>query len=298
MAYSYKDIFQSLYDGVYFVDRKRRITYWNPAAERITGFLAGEVIGSRCMDDILIHIDEEGRSLCKGFCLLAAAMQDGDARQAEVYLRHKDGHRVPVAVRAAPLRDEDGNVIGGVELFSDISSQKAMQEKIRELEKLALIDSLTGLSNRKHVEGELAARFQEKIRYGLDFGLLFMDIDHFKNINDTYGHNGGDVALKTISATFRASARSYDLVGRWGGEEFVGIIRNVDDKILEKVGDRYRLLVENTKVEYPGTSFSLTISIGATLATSEDTPESLLDRADELLYESKRNGRNRVTIDF
>ena len=68
MEYNYKDIFQSLHDGVYFVDRNRRITYWNPAAERITGFLAGEVIGSRCMDNVLIHIDEAGRSLCKGFC--------------------------------------------------------------------------------------------------------------------------------------------------------------------------------------------------------------------------------------
>jgi diguanylate cyclase (GGDEF)-like protein/PAS domain S-box-containing protein len=294
--YNYESVFESLYDGVYFVDRERRITHWNPAAERITGFLAKEVIGSRCMDNILVHIDEEGKSLCRGFCPLAAAMKDGKARQAEVYLHHKNGHRVPVSVRVAPLRDIDGNLLGGVELFSDISPQKAMEEKVRELEKLALIDGLTGLSNRKHVEGELASRFQEKVRYGLDFGLLFMDVDHFKNINDTYGHAGGDAALKTISATFRASARSYDLVGRWGGEEFIGIIRNVDYGILKKVGERYRILVEKTRVEYPESPFSVTISIGATLATDDDTPETLLSRADALLYESKENGRNLVTI--
>ena len=296
MQYNYKSIFESLQDGVYFADRDRRITYWNKAAERITGYSEKEVVGSRCMDNLLIHIDERGTTLCQGLCPLAAAMEDGNARQAEVYLHHKRGHRVPVSVRTTPLRDEAGNVIGGAELFSDISSKKALQDKIRELEKLALIDGLTGLSNRKHIEGELTARFQEKERYGLDFGVLFMDIDHFKNINDTFGHGGGDTVLKTVSDTFQASTRSYDLVGRWGGEEFVGIIRNVDHQLLGKVGERFRMLVEKTRIEYSRTPFSVTISVGATLAIPKDTPISIIERADEYLYESKKNGRNRLTL--
>lgn len=296
MQYNYKSIFESLQDGVYFVDRQRRITYWNKAAEGITGFTEKEVVGSRCMDNILIHIDERGMTLCNGLCPLAAAMEDGNARQAEVYLHHKRGHRIPVSVRTTPLRDKAGNVIGGVELFSDISSQKALQDKIRELEKLALIDSLTGLSNRKHIEGELTSRFHEKKRYGLDFGILFMDIDYFKTINDTYGHAGGDLVLKTVSATFQASTRSYDIVGRWGGEEFVGIIRNVDRRLLGKVGERFRMLIEKTRIEHPNAPFSITISVGAAMATCEDTPESIIERADAYLYESKNNGRNRLTL--
>lgn len=296
MQYNYKSIFESLQDGVYFVDLDRRITYWNKAAERISGYSEKEVIGSRCMDNILIHIDERGETLCKGLCPLAASMKDGNARQAEVYLHHKRGHRVPVSVRATPLKDKVGNIIGGVELFSDISSKKALQDKIKELEKLALIDGLTGLSNRKHIEGELNARFHEKKRYGLDFGILFMDIDRFKEVNDTFGHAGGDAALKTVSETFKASTRSYDLVGRWGGEEFVGIIRNVDYQLLGKVGERFRMLVEKTRIENSHTPFSVTISVGATLAIDEDTPESVIERADEYLYESKKNGRNRLTL--
>ena len=296
MQYNYESIFESLQDGVYFVDRDRRVTYWNKAAERITGYPEKEVMGAGCMDNILVHIDGRGSTQCKGLCPLAAAMEDGNARQLEVYLRHKRGHRVPVLVRAAPLRDKAGSIIGGVELFSDISSKKALQDKIKELEKLALIDDLTGLSNRKHIEGELSARFHEKKRYGLDFGVLFMDIDHFKEINDTFGHVGGDVALKTISETFQASTRSYDLVGRWGGEEFIGIIRNVDHQLLGKVGERFRVLVEKTRIENSQTSFSVTISVGATLALPEDTPESVIARADEHLYQSKRDGRNRLTL--
>lgn len=293
---NFRNIFDSIYDGVYFVDRDRRITYWNRAAERITGYSADEVVGARCMDNILVHIDEAGNSLCRGRCPLAAAMQDGNARQAEVYLHHKNGHRVPVSVRVAPFRDQEGSILGGVELFSDISSQRAMRERIGELEKLALVDPLTGLSNRKHIEGELAARFQEKERYGIDFGLLFIDIDHFKRVNDTYGHDGGDAALKTISATLLASIRSYDLFGRWGGEEFIGIVRNVDRGVLRSIAERYRILVENTQVASNAELFSVTISVGATLVTSQDTPDTLIRRADELLYESKKNGRNRVTL--
>jgi len=296
VQYNYKSIFESLQDGVYFVDLDRRITYWNKAAERITGYSEAEVVGARCMDNVLIHIDERGTTLCKGLCPLMAAMEDGNARQAEVYLHHKRGHRVPVSVRATPLRDKAGKIIGGVELFSDISSKKALQDKIRELEKLALIDSLTGLSNRKHIEGELIARFHEKVRYGLDFGVLFMDIDHFKEINDKFGHACGDAVLKTISETFKASTRSYDLVGRWGGEEFIGIIRNVDYQLLGKVGERFRMLVEKTRIENSHHPISVTISVGATLAVPEDTPESVIARADEYLYKSKRNGRNRLTI--
>jgi len=215
-----------------------------------------------------------------------------------VFLHHKEGHRVPVFVRATPLRDKNGEIIGGVELFSDISAKKAMQDKIRELEKLALIDSLTGLSNRKHTEGELEVRFHEKARYGLSFGVLFMDIDQFKTINDTYGHMVGDLTLRSVAAGFQASIRSYDIVGRWGGEEFVGIFRNVDQGLLTRIGERFRALTQSTPIEIPKAPFSVTISLGATIATDQDTPETLLKRADELLYLSKKNGRNRLTAGF
>ncbi len=294
---NFMDVFDNLQDGVYFVDLDREITYWNAAAEELTGFSAREVMGKKCMDNLLVHIDERGAQLCQGQCPLAAAMGDGIPRQAEVYLHHKRGHRVPVLVRAIPLRNAGGRVVGGVEMFMDISTRKAMLERIRELEKLALVDGLTGLSNRQHLIGELESRFHEKTRYGLSFGILFMDIDHFKKVNDTYGHSVGDLTLKTVSDTLRAAARSYDLFGRWGGEEFMGIIRNVDRPLLGKIGDRFRMLVEKTRIHCEQTAFSVTISVGAALAMSKDTPERLVERADALLYRSKADGRNRMTLD-
>lgn len=297
MQYNLQSLLDSLHDGVYFVDRQRRITYWNPAAERITGYLAGEVIGSSCADNILMHVDQAGTNLCTGHCPLAQTMEDGSSREAEVFFHHKQGHRVPVSVRVSPLRDGGGAIVGGVELFSDISAKHAMLLRMKEMEQLALLDPLTRLSNRFHLEAELASRFQEMERYSLSFGVLFMDIDRFKAFNDRYGHGTGDLILKTVAETLRANARPFDVFGRWGGEEFLGIIRNVDALELEEMAQRCRHLVASTTIVVPEGLEGVTVSIGATLVQSRDTIDSLVKRADALMYRSKKAGRDCVTTD-
>lgn len=213
---SYARIIESLHDGLYFVDTARIIRYWNKAAEEITGFSASEVIGKSCSDNILTHVDSEGNSLCTGLCPLAATMVDGMSREAEVYLHHKDGHRIPVSVRVSTLTDENGNIIGGIELFADISSQEANELRVKELEKMALLDNLTQLANRNYIDREIQIKFEERKRFDMPFGILFMDIDHFKKVNDTYGHDLGDDVLKFVASTFVANARPFDLYGRWG----------------------------------------------------------------------------------
>lgn len=243
MRYNYPDLLDKMPDAVYFVDSARKITYWNKAAEKFTGYKAAEVVGKSCADNILVHVDDRGESLCLGKCPLGTTMADGVSRETEVYLHHKNGHRVPVLVRVSPLRDDKGNIVGGAELFTDNSSKEAMLLRIKELEELAMIDALTRLANRRYIESELEVRIQEKRRYNLPFGLLFMDIDHFKRFNDDYGHDVGDHALMTVANTLRSLARPYDLIGRWGGEEFIAIIRNVDKTLLTSIGERLRSLV-------------------------------------------------------
>jgi len=213
---SYSRILDNLYDGLYFVDRDRVIRYWNKAAERISGYTAAEVVGRSCSDNLLTHVDNNGHSLCLGMCPLAMTMADGEAREAEVFLHHKGGHRVPVSVRISTLTDTDGKVIGGVELFSDMSSFKSIENRIKELEEMALLDTLTRLANRNCIEKEILMRLEEKKRFGLPFGLLFMDIDHFKRFNDTYGHDVGDRVLRFVADTLVKNSRPFDMIGRWG----------------------------------------------------------------------------------
>jgi diguanylate cyclase (GGDEF)-like protein/PAS domain S-box-containing protein len=293
---SYQRIIETLHEGLYFVDRERRITYWNRAAENISGFAAGEVVGRRCADNILTHNDDEGKCLCLDQCPLAFTMEDGQTREATLYMHHRDGHRIPVSVRTSVLTDDNGAVIGGVELFSDVSLSGAQEHRVRELEKLALLDSLTQLANRSYLEREIQACIDENRRQKIPFGVIFIDIDHFKRFNDAYGHDVGDEILKCVANTLVSNSRPFDLYGRWGGEEFIGLVKNCTAAELEAAGNRLRQLVENAYLMHQNEPLRVTISAGATVYREPESLDGLLKRADKLMYDSKRAGRNRLTV--
>jgi diguanylate cyclase (GGDEF)-like protein len=245
-----------------------------------------------------MHVNDLGKSLCMDLCPLAKSISDSLTRQADVFLRHREGHRIAIRVYTFPLKNELGEIIGGIEMFSDISAMTAMQLKARELEKMAFFDTLTKLPNRNHILAELESMVMEYQRYHVPFGVLFLDIDHFKKFNDTYGHEAGDQLLKIVAATLRSSSRPFDVFGRWGGEEIVGVIRNVSHESLIAIGNRYRLLIEKSNAVIKGKSMGVSVSIGATMIRPDDSVETIINRADILMYQSKKNGRNMLTSDL
>ncbi len=292
----FRALLDNLHDGVYFVDAERRISYWNKGAERISGYAAEAVVGSFCFNEILMHVDCAGTRLCHHGCPLAATLADGEAREAAVFLHHRDGHRVPVQVRVAPVRDRDGRVTGAVETFTDNTAGMAALQRIEELRAAAYIDALTGVANRAFTEITLRAKLEELGRYGWPFGVIFLDIDGFKTVNDGHGHDVGDRVLATVARTLAGSARSFDLVGRWGGEEFLVVAVNVDEARLRLLAERFRLLVAGSAVPSGRGDIAVTVSVGATLARPGDDPAAVVKRADAAMYESKRAGRNRAAF--
>jgi diguanylate cyclase (GGDEF)-like protein/PAS domain S-box-containing protein len=294
----YKDIIDNLYDGVYFVDRQRVITYWNKGAERITGYHGQQVIGRSCRDNLLNHVTANGVQLCYSQCPLAACMEDGKTREADIFLHHADGHRVPVLVRAAPLRDANGEIIGAVETFTGDIGAMTVRRELRELRRTVQTDKLTEIGSRLFIERRLHAAITElEYSTGTAVGILYMDIDHFKQCNDTYGHGVGDKVLRMVAATLQHNLRQSDVVGRWGGEEFLAVLYDIESvETLKSIAEKLRVLVEYSRFDLPEMSLSVTISVGATLLQPSDTHESVIRRADELLYKSKRNGRNQVSI--
>lgn len=289
-----KELLDSVSDGVYMVDMDRNVVFWNAAAERITGFASGDVLGKRCADNILIHVDESGRSLCSGCCPLSDTLADSAPRRGRVFLHHREGHRVAVDIHALSLALDDGTKVG-VEIFREAGSTRNLQDEIDELRRLSLADPLTGLPNRRQMEAVLSASVAAMNRNGIPFGVLFVDIDHFKAANDLYGHAAGDRVLLTIARTLVASVRPFDVVGRWGGEEFLGVFPMLSARNLVEIAERLRHLVEATTTVYEGTPIPVTVSIGATAAVPDDTESSVVERADALMYRSKQLGRNRVT---
>jgi diguanylate cyclase (GGDEF)-like protein/PAS domain S-box-containing protein len=293
----YKNLVDNLHDGVYFVDRERIITYWNKGAERITGYKSEMVIGRSCRDNILNHVNTEGLQLCQDHCPLANCMEDGRPREADVFLHHADGHRVPVLVRTAPLMDSEGNITGSVETFTRDSGVMSVHQELRELRHSVVTDKLTGIGNRRYLDSRLRSAILE-LTYEKDLstGLLMMDIDHLKQVNDTYGHEIGDRVLRMVTATLQNNLRKSDVLGRWGGDEFLVIVYGlVSTEWMMAIAETLRMLVESSRLDLEAESLRVTISTGATLLMSEETPEAAFRRVDDLMYQSKKTGRNKVS---
>ncbi len=201
---------------------------------------------------------------------------------------------MPVRIKVTPILDAQGRAVGAVEVFNDRSARIEQAERIKELERLALVDELTRLPNRRHFDDHLGHRLAELQRHGRPFGVLMMDVDLFKQVNDECGHLLGDAILKLVARTLHANCRSFDIVARWGGEEFSAIISDVDAQQLVLVAEKFRAMVAASDLRLPGQAMGLTISVGAAAAAADDTALTLLKRADQALYEAKRQGRNRV----
>lgn len=292
----YEELLENLFDGVYFVDTLKKITFWNKSAEMISGYSKEEVMGSSCSDNILRHINEKGVELCVKGCPLHRTLSDGMIREVDVYLHHKEGHRLPVSIRVSPIKDANNAIVGAVEMFSDNSDRIEIIKSMEDLKKEIFIDGLTQVGNRKFGEMNIITRLNELKTHNIPFGVLFLDIDHFKTFNDIYGHQIGDTVLKMVSATIQNTLRAMDIVCRWGGEEFIVIAPNVDVPTLNMVAERLRIFIEKSWITVDKENLMVTVSIGGTMVTNEDTMDSLIHRADKLMYHSKKSGRNLSTI--
>ena len=292
----HKSIVDNLADGVYYVEPDRTIRYWNHGAENLTGYKASEIVGRRCFDNILAHVDAQGNSLCHTTCPLAASMRDGESRDVTVWLRHREGYRKPVRVRTAPVRDEAGTIVGGVETFSDASAVVRAAEDADRARQEALTDELTGLPNRRMFDAALRGRLENMARYGWQFGLLVVDVDNFKAVNDQFGHTFGDAVLKGVAKTLQGAVRAGDMVARWGGEEFAVLVEASDGAGLGETAERVRALVAQSEVRHEAMALTVHVSAGGSLASRDDTAESLFERADGALFSAKREGRDRIAI--
>jgi 2'-5' RNA ligase len=292
---SFEVILDRIEDGVYFVDRDRRIRFWNNGAEALTGFSPEDVLGASCGNGRLCHVDEDGRSLCSNGCPIAAAISREAPCEQDAFLQHKLGHRVPVRIKTWPLRDSHGQLIGAVEIFRCTMTDRRQEQIIEQLAQLAMLDDLTRLPNRRHFDLQLDRRLAELNRFGWPFGVLMIDLDHFKQINDGHGHHVGDQILVLVARTLQANCRSLDTVARWGGEEFAVLIANVREAELLRVAEKLRAMVESSGLrESASAPARVTVSIGCAMAHANEPAANLMKRADEMLYAAKRGGRNRV----
>jgi diguanylate cyclase (GGDEF)-like protein/PAS domain S-box-containing protein len=298
MAVNYDQrLMDHLFEGVYVVDKHRKIIYWNQGSERITGYTSEEVVNKFCHNNLLQHVDESGKLLCLNGCPLHHTIETGEIQQAHVFLRHKEGYRVPVSVKSLPIYDENNVIVGAVEVFTDERFQREIMNENEFLKDEIMKDPLTQIANRRFFEFSLNKKIEQFKIFDRNFGVLMFDIDHFKNVNDTYGHVVGDEILKLVAKSLVSNIKTYDVISRWGGEEFVGLFEVNNEKDLFSIAERLRNIVSKTSyIEKGMHEIRVTISIGGTMMNPLSYDRLLIEKSDQALYQSKLTGRNKTTI--
>lgn len=279
---------QNAWDVVWTMGLDGAITYVSPAVERVRGFTPEEAM-SQPLEEI--HPPESAAKVSAYFADLFAAIAAGQTpppyRGEHEYYR-KDGSIMTGELQVIPHVDADGNVVEILGVTRDISDRKQFEA---DLTTMAVTDPVTGLWNRRHSTDLLAADLEQAHQTGQPMTMLMIDIDRFKDINDTHGHQTGDRVLIEVARRLRDNLRGTDIVGRWGGEEFVVLLRSCGLRDALGTAEKLRRQIADSPFEGLRT---VTISIGATQLRGEDDLGSWLGRADAALYEAKRAGRDTV----
>ena len=275
----YWTLLDTLKDGVYFADRKRKVTYWNKAAEVITGYRSGEILGIHCSDNILVHIDEEGNNLCTGECPLARSMETGKPYEKKIFLHHKDGHRVPVLVRVSPVYGANKkDIVGAVEIFTDLSGKVPFLEDIKEREHESFLSHLTGLPSRQYMEASLNLKLSALQDFEHPFGVYLIKMEGISNVKSKHGLEVYEEILKTLSNTLIHNIGASEIVGEWSEDEFLGIVSHGNAEKLSRKADSYRVLLEKSHYSTPAFPISLSFSVHTLVLGTGDTLETINEK--------------------
>ena len=271
-------------DPVMLTDAAGRIIFVNTAFSQVTGYGADEVVGATPA------VLRSGLHDDAFYSALHRSLAEGRDFRATFVNRRRDGSLFHAEQSISPVCDESGQVTHYVSVSKDVSE---WVDKERALLDAATRDPLTGLHNRRGGEKILAEAHADARQHGRPLSLLVCDIDHFKRVNDRFGHPAGDRVLRDVACMLRLAVRSRDAVIRWGGEEFVIVLDSCTEARAAELAERIRGRVEAHRDAEVG---ALTLSIGlATLLTGE-TAQQLVGRADAALYDAKRGGRNRWSV--
>ncbi|WP_354467631.1 sensor domain-containing diguanylate cyclase [Marinobacterium sp. MBR-109] len=277
-------------EGIYVLDTEGRTLYVNKAVSHLTGYNEQKLYHENLHQ--LLHQHEEN-DLPLQQCPIVSKALKGITFEGDEQFKTRTGELLPVVVTSQPMI-ERGQITGVVTVFRDISDRK---EAERKLKRLATTDSLTGLSNRRALLERLHEEQRLSKRLGHPSSLLMIDFDHFKQINDEYGHNVGDLVLQHFASLARSCLRETDSIGRLGGEEFAILLPGTDLEGAVQLAERLRHLLEQTPTETTDGPVPMTLSIGVTTLHASDTTSSeLLSRADAALYQAKSGGRNRIEV--
>ena len=287
----YRSLFENVSEGIFIAHLDGRFVDVNPAMAQILGYkMPVEFLRAHAEDSLWPFLDETERER-----FLGVLAEYGVATHLQLRMMRRDGAAIWVEINAHTCTDDRGPVMAVEGMLSDITERKRMLEELRYL---ATTDGLTGLCNRRHFLELCERKLLRSRRYRSEVGLLMLDADHFKTINDTYGHSMGDEALRLVARLCRSQLREVDIIGRLGGEEFAVLLPQTGLQAGCEVAERLRNAIAQTTLPLDdGRMLRFTVSIGVCSCAAQNvTVEELLKAADQALYAAKDKGRNQVAL--
>lgn len=296
-------------EGIIIADPEGRVTWVNKGFEQISGYTLAEIIGKK-PGDVLQGRDTDPDTQA----YMATMIAKQEPFTAEILNYRKNGTPYWLKVNIYPQFAANSELLAFMAVQTDITEAKLVQERLeqqtlalneeirrrevleRELRMLAFNDSLTGIFNRCYFFNQFDSELSRVKRYGGALSLILLDIDHFKNVNDSYGHDVGDLVLVEVAKHLNDTIRHSDLLARIGGEEFAVLAQETELDIAVELAERLRLAVRQPMyLRQPEHKISVTISLGVTqLTMPDDDAQQAYKRADQALYRAKNSGRNRV----
>lgn len=270
-----RNILQSLLTGVCVVDMQKKIVFWSAGAERITGRLSHEVIGRSCISQSLLHCQRSECEFCSEDCPLAHAIKTAHPVEDSGFLHHKSGYEVPVRIRAVPVHNPHGSIIGAAETFETLE-----QSELNHAEKAlpGCVDAVTGVASatqmKSHMRDALTAFTERQVAFSM-LRLRLHGLDHFRA---SFGPDAASSLLRVIARSLASDLWRTDIIGRCTDNEFLVILNGCTGEALPRVRERLRRSLANDSIEWWGERRSLPVFIGEATAQLEDNLESILER--------------------
>ena len=287
---------ESLHTGVCIIDRERKISFWNDGAERITGYLRQDVLGRFYGEILLIKLQQNKTAPSEHSCPLESAMRDGKARESRVYLHHKAGYAVPVCLRAVPIRDPHGHIIGAAESFVERTHASARPRPESGLAVGHGLDAVTQLPDYPFTESHLMSRVKFASEHNIPFGLLCVQLDHLDTLTSTRGLDAAEAILNVVAHTLRSALDAMDFVGCWSEDQFLAIVANCGDGELQGAAERLKRLAQSSEIAWWGDPLSVTVSVGGAVWRPGESIESLLGRTGSALLQAVAQGGNSAVV--
>ncbi|MEM9659536.1 MAG: diguanylate cyclase, partial [Planctomycetota bacterium] len=286
-------LLEAMQDGVVFVDAEARIFKWSKGAERLTGVSSEAAEGRRFAPSLLDMCNGAGKRVGDEACPVTRALETSLQLRQRLQILGRQGRHIAIDLHAIPVHGSNGQIQGVTVLLHDAQPQATLEEKCEALHAEVTKDPMTKVANRAEFDRMLALFIEAHEQANLACSLVMIDIDHFKHINDTFGHQAGDEAIITVANLLKTMCRSGDLVARYGGEEFALLCAGCDRDDAARRAEQIRRSLAETPHHCLGDK-RITASFGVAELQPDDAPETMLRRADSALLKAKEQGRNKV----